>query len=172
LRFGNTLALWKSLPASLFPPGQRPKGGDVSFPLWRLFPAGGRQRKIEGDFNSILIKLDLLLTLACVHAVAVAERSASLEKSLSSIPTVYGETLRVQRVQAGASSPSINLHPTEQSVPCGQRYRTGQLPAPPYPDEPSLIILNFPEDVVKLLNNFIGMVLTHSVVEVFPGPID
>ena len=40
----NTLALWKSLPASIFPPdqrpslasgppGQRPKGGDVSFPL-------------------------------------------------------------------------------------------------------------------------------------------
>jgi len=35
--------------------GQRPKGGDVSFPLWRLFPAGGRQRGIEGDFMVILL---------------------------------------------------------------------------------------------------------------------
>jgi hypothetical protein len=34
------------LPASFFPPGQRPKGGDVSFPLWK--------RGIEGDFMVIL----------------------------------------------------------------------------------------------------------------------
>ena len=46
-KFGNTLALWKSLPASLFPPGQRPKGGNVSFPLWK--------RGIEGDFMVILL---------------------------------------------------------------------------------------------------------------------
>jgi len=29
------------------PPGQRPKGGDVSFPLWK--------RGIEGDFMVILL---------------------------------------------------------------------------------------------------------------------